>query len=382
MFDRATQLARLVPLAALAILSGCALLPKKPQPPAPPPDPIADSLPADTQRHRIALLVPLSGPHAGIGQSIANAATMALLDTNDRRLRLTSYDTGAGVAQAAAKAIAEGNRLILGPLLPENVAGVVARARPAKVPLIAFANVEGVAAADVFVLASLPGQSVTRTVTYARSLGMKNFGALVPRGDYGQRASAALMEAARDGGASVTAMEAYDRSNTSVISAARRLRVKGGYQAVLIADGPRIAMLAAPELKQAQGGARLLGTELWTGDADVLKAASLRGALFSTVSDSRFRQFSTSYRARFGRQPHRVATMGYDALLLTMRVARDWPVGKPFPTARLLDRGGFLGLDGPFRFGQDGIIERALEVREVKAGGFTIASPAPARFED
>ena len=100
------------------------------------------------------------------------------------------------------------------------------------------------------------------------------------------------------------------------------------------------------------------------------------------MADTRFRQFSTSYRARFGTQPHRVATLGYDAVLLTMRVARDWPVGKPFPSARLLDRGGFLGLDGPFRFGRNGLVERALEVREIKAGTFTVASPAPARFVD
>jgi hypothetical protein len=41
-------------------------------------------LPTDTARHRVALLVPLSGENAAVGRSIANATTMALLDTKPR----------------------------------------------------------------------------------------------------------------------------------------------------------------------------------------------------------------------------------------------------------------------------------------------------------
>jgi hypothetical protein len=68
--------------------------------------------------------------------------------------------------------------------------------------------------------------------------------------------------------------------------------------------------------------------------------------------------------------------------LLTIRVARDWRPGTPFPTARLADVGGFLGLDGPFRFSPSGQIERALEVREVRAGSIAVVSPAPDKFAD
>jgi hypothetical protein len=42
-------------------------------------------LPSDAGRHRVALLVPLTGPNAAVGQAIANATTMALLDTNAHR---------------------------------------------------------------------------------------------------------------------------------------------------------------------------------------------------------------------------------------------------------------------------------------------------------
>ena len=84
------------------------------------------------------------------------------------------------------------------------------------------------------------------------------------------------------------------------------------------------------------------------------------------MSDRRFQRFSESYEARFGTKPYRLATLGYDAVLLTLRIARDWRVGSDFPVRELYDRGGFLGVDGAFRFGRDGVAERALEVNEVR----------------
>ena len=385
MFGVTLDRRKLATLFAVALLAGCKVIPKGGvEAPPPPENPSANVLPTDQARHRVALLVPMAGPNGAVGQSIANAATMALLDTSAQNLRITTYDTSAGAASAAAKAVADGNKLILGPLVADDIPAVAATARGSKVPVISFSNDETAAARDVFIMGSLPSQSVARTVAYARTQGVTKFAALVPDGEYGRRASAALFSQLRSGGGSVVASEAYDRANTSVSSAARRLRAKGGYDAVLIADGGRLAAQAAGALKTPATAAtpRILGTELWSGEGSVTAAPALRGAWFSAVPDARFRQFSESYRTRFGAQPYRIATLGYDGVLLTLRIARDWKPGTPFPLARLADRDGFLGLDGPFRFSAAGVIERALEVREVRAGGVAVVSPAPTRFAD
>lgn len=375
---------KLVTLGTLALLAGCQMIPKgptAPPPPPPPPPPSADMLPTDTMRHRVALLVPMSGENAAVGQSIANAATMALLDTNAQNLRITTYDTATGPEAAASKAIADGNKLILGPLLSDHIPAVSKQAFRARVPIVSFSNDAGAAARDIFIMGTLPGDSVERTVAYASGQGINTFAALVPKGEYGQRASSALLSATRAGGGSVVAMESYDRSSGSIGAAAQRLRARGGYQAVLIADGGRLASQAAPQLKDAADAApRILGTELWSGESVVTSTPALRGALFSAVPDARFQQFSRSYKSRFGTQPYRIATLGYDAVLLTLRIARDWKEGTVFPTAKMFDPGGFLGLDGAFRFDKSGVVQRALEVRQVRAGGVDVVSPAPTRF--
>ena len=365
--------------ATLTLLAACQTTPSRPPIDRPLPErPI--SQPTDAP-HKVALIVPLGGSNAAVGRSIANASTMALRDTNAKNLRITTYDSSAGIAAVAQRAIADGNKLILGPLLGDQAAAVAAVARPARVPVISFSNDATVAGRDVYIMGQVPEQAVRRTVAYARAQGVDRFAALIPAGEYGQRVSAAMLDAVRDDRGTIVAMETYDRSPGSVAAAARRLNARGQVDAVLIADGARTSAQAAPLLKAGRPRTRILGTELWSGESIVAGTPALRGAWFSAVSDARFRQFSDSYRSRFGGAPHRIATLGYDAVLLTLRLARDWRPGTNLPTGNLTDRGGFLGLDGAFRFNR-GVVERSFEVREVRAGAISVVSPAAAKFDD
>lgn len=375
---------RIAGLSAAIALAGCQMVPK--QRPAPPPprttgQDVITPLPTDTARHRVALLVPMSGANAGVGRSIANATTMALFDTRTERVRITTYDTAPGAASAAKKAVADGSRLILGPLTAEEVRAVTPITRAASVPLISFSNDVSVAGKGIYLMGYIPAQSVDRVVRFAGGKGITNFAALVPKGVYGERAGGAFLKAVKDQGGNVVAMESFDRSPGSVSAAVKRLASASSYDALLIADLGRIAVQAAP-LVRANGGAkaRLLGTELWNTDSGLGTSGAMRGAWFASVGDGLYRQFHTKYRARYNVAPFRLASLGYDAVLLTVRVAQDWRPGAPFPASRLSDPDGFAGLDGAFRFDGDGIAERALEVQEVGVGALTVVDPAPKGF--
>jgi len=376
----------LVLAASAALLGACQVIPKTetvstgPDPATPTPQPSETALPSDAQRHRVALLVPLGGTTGEVGQSLANATTMALIDTNANSLRITTYDTTGGAGEAARKAIADGNRLILGPLLAANIPAVQAAARPAGVTAISFSNDVSAASADVLLMGHIPEQSIERTVRYARENGSTAFAALVPEGDYGQRSYDAMRRALNAFGGNLVATERYSRGNTSILSAAQRLRAGGGYDTVLIADGARAAVQSAPEIKRdGAEGTRLLGTELWSGESSLVRAPAVEGAIFSAVSDNRFGRFAESYEARFGGKPYRISTLGYDAVLLTLRMAQEWQVGDRFPRADLYGR-TFIGVDGAFRFQRSGVAERALEVRKVTGGAVVEVEAAPNSF--
>ena len=371
-------------VSAALFMAGCQVVPKAPPKPveAPPEDGPVSGLPSDATRHRIALLVPLSGSNAGIGQSISNAANMAVLDTGGERIRMTVYDTAGGAAAAAEKAISEGNKLILGPLLAEDVRAAAEVGRRHRVPLIGFSNDVSVAGNGTYLLGFTPAQSVSRVVGYARSKGMVKFAGLVPAGVYGQRAQTALARSVEEAGGALVSVQTYDRNAGAIMGAISRINKAGAADAILIADSSRTAVQAIPIIRRGpSANAKILGTELWNTEAS-LSSPALSGAWFASVSDGVYNQMAVKYRARFNSAPYRLSSLGYDAVLLATKVATNWKLGTPFPLRALDDAGGFAGIDGPFRFNAYGVAERALEVQQVGSGGTTVVSPAPKGFAD
>jgi len=288
---------------------------------APPPPVVAAPRPAplpEARLNKVALLVPLTGPNAALGESIANAAALAMADLGKPQVQLLSFDTAPGAGEAAAKAMAAGAGLILGPLLASDVPAVTAAVAGRPVPILSFSNDAGVAGGDVFVLGFQPGQAIARVITYARSRGVDRFAALVPQGAYGQRAQLAFVKAVNDSGGRSTAVVSYARDPAKLAAAAAQVtnydarvrasgkpqiradgtvaRVAGAlapvpFQALMIADsGAAAARFLTPLARfgAAPGQVVILGTELWNNEPGLARVPALKGALYATVSDARF----------------------------------------------------------------------------------------------
>ncbi|MBL0925602.1 MAG: penicillin-binding protein activator [Sphingomonadaceae bacterium] len=374
--DIVVWLRRLLAVAMLALLAACAPIPRGGEgpPPVVTPDPL-DSL------HRVALLLPMTGPDGDVGQSIANATALALSDTKATNIRLITYDTAQGVTAAVRKAIADGNKVILGPLRGDHVLEAAAIARPAGVPIISFSNDVGVAGQNVFLLGHLPNQSIDRVVRYAKSQGYSRIGGIVSNNVYGQRAQSSLTSAVRSAGGTLVGIHETNGTSASFDAAARKLSAAGQVDAVLIADSGRAAVTAVPSLRRnGLRNAKILGTDLWNLDGSLASNPTMYGAWFASVSDTLYNQYAGKYRARFGRAPLRLSSLGYDSVLLIARIARDWRPGTKFPVAQLTDPQGFIGVDGAFRFIANGLTDRTLEVQEIQAGKFVTVNAAPTTF--
>jgi branched-chain amino acid transport system substrate-binding protein len=380
-----TRVRQTLAIMAMAAMSACSVVPKGPPKTveAPPvvETPSAPTLPTDATRHRVALLVPITGVNAGVGEAIANAANMAVLDTGGKTIRITTYDTATGATAAAQKAIAEGNRLILGPLLAEDVRAVAAVGRAARVPIISFSNDVSVAGNGTYVMGFVPTQSIDRVVNYARDAKMSRFAALVPNNLYGQRSLSAMTRSVQSAGGTLVGIESFDPTAASIGASVTKLSAAAPYDAILIAGSGKIAVQTVPLIRRSRGDrAKILGTELWNTETTLSKNPALQGAWFASVSDKLYSQLAIKYRTRFGKAPYRLASLGYDSVLLVTKIASGWKIGAAFPAGLLADSGGFSGIDGAFRFGRDNVAERMLEVQQVDPTGLTLISPAPRSF--
>ena len=111
-------------------------------------------------------------------------------------------------------------------------------------------------------------------------------------------------------------------------------------------------------------------------NAGLFALPALQGGRFAAPDRAGFSGFSGRYQARFGASPPRVASLAYDAVMLSAALARQYG-SQRFAEATLTNGSGFAGVDGTFRFRPDGLSDRALAVYEIRNNAATVVSPAP-----
>ncbi len=335
---------------------------------------------------KIALIAPLTGPNGenAVGVSLRNAAELAVAAFDSSPATLIVKDdrsSPAGAKAATQAAIADGAELILGPLFAANVRETKTVARAAGKPVIAFSTDPALAGHGVYLLSFLVESYVDRIVDFAAARGKRSMAALIPDSDYGRLAQAAFMTAAARNNVRVVAVERR-RAGASAEEAAQRIASLGAEIDALFIPEQAEAMVEVSQALALAGfdGRRvqILGTGVWN-DARVLKIRALQGAWFAAPDNAGFNTFAMSYRERFGADPSRVATLAYDAVALSIALARQRQ-GEGFSPGALEGESGFNGTDGLFRFRADGLNERGLTVQMVDQGTTTLISPAPRSF--
>ncbi|MGO4128728.1 penicillin-binding protein activator [Inquilinus sp. YAF38] len=364
-----------------AALAACAQTVPRPTPitQAPTLGPAAPTRPDDGVL-RVGLLLPLSGGSASLGEAMQRAAQMAVFDTGTQ-VELLPRDTGdnpATAGEAARSVIAQGADIILGPLFSKSVSPVAQQARSAGINVVAFSTDTAQAGGNVFLLSFLPQQAVDRIVGYGASQGMRRFALLAPRSAYGQIVSRALTEAAVKYNVEAPVVELYDSKLSDPTELQQKLQATQ-VDAVIVADVGNRLSVVAPMLGYSGITAKLMGTGQWD-DPQVSRQSYLAGAWYAAPDPTRRADFETRYAQQFGGPPPRLATLAYDAVALTASLASQPAGGNPFNTTALQDPNGFVGIDGIFRFGPNGLVQRGLAVLEAQPTGPTVVESAPDSF--
>jgi branched-chain amino acid transport system substrate-binding protein len=352
-----------------------------------PPPPAQPSQTVGTGGTKVALILPLSATgNAGLAAtSMKNAAEMALAEFKDPNIQLLVKDdagTAQGAQQATQDALAEGVEVILGPLFAHTVSAAGASARARGIPMIAFSTDANVAAHGVYLLSFLPESDVDRVVDYAIASGKRSFAGLVQDNPYGSVVEAEFQQAVARKGGRVIALERYPTDKAQMQEAVRRIGEAARQADTVFIPGGADAVPAVAQALAASGvGAKrvqLIGTGLWD-DPRIFAEASLQGGWFPAPDSAGFRSFSNRYRARFGQDPVRTATLAYDAVSLVVGLVKANGPHR-FTEDVLTNPSGFAGIDGIFRFRPDGTNQRGLAVLRVTSSGGQVVSPAPKAF--
>ena len=364
----------------------------------------------DTGR-RVAILVPLTGTNAELGQTLLRAAQLALEGPDAPALDVR--DTGGtpeGAAAAAQSALAGGAGLILGPLTNIETAAVAPVARSAGVPVLAFTSDAAQARQGVWTLGITPGQQARRLVQAVQAEGKTRLAAVVPQNPFGLALADGFTTAVSASGlpepqvlrypggftglnAALKEVSGYNTRRGAIEEQQRQARARGAegrteavelgrqevppptVDALLLGAageqlGQAMPLLTAYDIGPAQ--VRILGPAIWAREASRLGALS--GAWYAAPDPATRAPFEQQYQARHNTPPRDLASLAFDAALVA-RVVAD---RSGFPLSSLTRPQGFTGADGLLALQPDGSVRRGLAIFEIGVGGSRIVQPAPA----
>jgi len=328
----------------------------------------------------VAMLLPLSGDVASVGQSMANSAKLAMdfiaqSPNIGSNITLTIMDTAGNPSVAAARAseaIRGGASIILGPLKAESVRAAGSVARSSGIPLIGFSNNSGAASQGVYLLNVLPETEVKRSLAYAQSQGRQAFAAIIPNTEFGNIQNGAFRQASADLGIAVRAIYRFSNEGEArgVVDQILPFLSSGAIDTVFLPDRATASSFGVllEEAGLDKDNITIIGSLDWSGDLQIPQTAFLVGAVYPAVDEAGLAALRPAYEAQFGAAPHALSTISYTAVLLSN--SQTLSQSQPRYAQNVLTRpSGFNGRDGLFRFFGDGRSQYALVMKQVVIGG-------------
>lgn len=341
---------------------------------------------------QVALLVPGASGAAGedvVARALENAARLAIADLSDVEIDLRVYNT-AGLpdqaAAAAARAVDDGARIILGPVFGEaaNAAGVAVARR--NVNVLSFSNNTAIAGGNVFVLGPTFENTAARMMSYAASRGRGAVMAVYDQTQAGEAGRRAIEAAAGRTGAGLAAVTSYPFSfegiidTVPVIAATAR---SAGANALFFTDTTDRGLLSLTQLLAENGTGpgvyQYLGLTRWDIPPSTLAQPSVQGAWFALPDPALSAQFVARYTAAYGTGPHPIAGLAYDGIAAIGALVRAGR-GDALTRDALTQPSGFVGVNGIFRLNPDGTNQRGLAVAEIRDNQVIVIDPAPRSF--
>ena len=335
----------------------------------------ASPAPAVNGPGAVAILLPLSGKLADIGRPMLRAAQLSLLAPGAPDLIIKDTEGSPDqAAQMARDAIAEGAKIILGPVTSPETAQVGQVARAAGIPVLAFTNDQTVSQPGVWTLGITPSQQVRRLVEAAKDANKLPIVALLPDDDFGRAMGdelTRLMAADGQPPPSIRMHGPGTQAVNQVVADVTSTMLPGEpppFGAILLGtygkDLKAFAdAFAANHINRSK--VQILGPGLWSDPAS--GSSVLTGAWFAVPDPDARRNMVRDFQAKFKEPAPPRADLAHDAA----SIARVLTVKGRLTTDGLTQPAGFTGVDGWFALQPDGQVRRGLALFRVDQGKVT-----------
>lgn len=166
----------------------------------------------------IAILMPLTGDNAAIGQQYNKLIKMGIEDGLESYIHVTSYD-GSDERQITAamdKIIERKTKIILGPLFANLTAMVANKAKEHDIIVITMSNNPALANTDLFVFGHTPLKQLTKIINYFVNNDYSHFFALLPENQHSKNTNQIIQDLLTQKNAYLVRSEFYSNLPESI----------------------------------------------------------------------------------------------------------------------------------------------------------------------
>tara|TARA_Y100001960_G_scaffold330522_1_gene424765 strand:+ start:5805 stop:7484 length:1680 start_codon:yes stop_codon:yes gene_type:complete len=364
------------------------------------------------QQINIGVILPLTGKLASVGKKVQQALTLALYNQNLNNITLYFEDnrsTQEGSIEAATNILNKNVRMIIGPILRDNVLAANTVIGNTQTPIFTFSNDESIAGNNIFLNNINIKQEAYEITRFAADHKNQRLACLTPANRYGNIEKSSFENATKLFNVALENCQSFDPKNIDVNKSLKRLleidkneRIRLAelrklerefeklgnamddekiqrmeelneqkdiydinFNAIYIPTSAKKLLTIAPQLAfydiDFSNGVLFLGPSAWD-DKAILKnrGEHLHFTRFLSLKSDKYKTFAKQYKQTFASQPNMLAGFAYDIL----EVANNIDFRRNF-YQQIHQPHGFPVLTGNVRFNQNNIPERIYGVNKI-----------------
>ena len=347
---------------------------------------------------KIGVLLPLTGKHSYIGQSLLDTMQMLIYENKKIDSELIIKDTKANpsLAKKATKELVEQNvDVILGPFFSSSLNKSLKIAKYKNVPLISFSSDRNEKEKGVYLMGFEPEQQISDITEYTIRKNYKRFAALLPNSKYGKRVLNTYRKVLNKNKFLLNKVELYDLDTNDFEKNIQKLvgldknpqlekdeetgenpieDFDPGFDVLLLIETGNklretVALLTyyGVDFKKV----KLIGTGEWYID-NIGSEPGLIGAWFVAPNPKLWQNFKKKFYKFYNYEPIRLSSLAHDSLTSVFSIINKNDKFYELNYMDFQNSYGFTGIDGDFKFLSDGTVERKLSILEIKQNSFKV----------
>ncbi len=355
----------------------------------------------------------MSGNNANLGELLYQSALISLFD-NDRNhnIELVLVDSGDNPIDSSQifkkEIVKKGIKTVIGPIFSNQIDIISRNALRYNVNVISLSNNQemiGKIESDsaIFIAGFLPDQQIDAMISHLQENDINDVAVVAPNNSYGIAMSKIIKETLKSRDATLIQSDLYDNSSNTLAKVIERTikaykvpteMTEGGgrrfeedyrilesdkryAKAIIVADSANNTAEISTLIKKYNKTQReiiLVGIGSWDDKSITEKDFATR-VLYSAPDPSKFNKFERSFYRYYSKYPPRISSIVYDSVATIAQIVdrngNRVPSTQDFIEYKDADRIGFSGIDGRFRFLENGLVQRLYPILELKDGKFS-----------